>query len=197
MGWRGVVGGVVGEPDIDEWGACCELAWEQPTLSMATRRRNRRGMSRETQSASRSTAPKRPWVGADLVSEDSILKHRGGARSTLEMTRAALLVLLLAPAAAWAPSARVPRAGRVVSRPMAEEAAAPAAEEAEAEAEPAEPPGPTYQASVALPIKPTLNRMSGQPLSQLAMTGVLLVKKHHHRSRPKRTAATPPTILAF
>ena len=53
------------------------------------------------------------------------------------------------------------------------------------------------QASVALPIKPTLNRMSGQPLSQLAMTGVLLVKKHHHRSRPKRTAATPPTTLAF
>ena len=77
------------------------------------------------------------------------------------MTRAALLVLLLAPAAAWAPSARVPRAGRVVSRPMAEEAAAPAAEEAEAEAEPAEPPGPTYQASVALPFLPNPAALDG------------------------------------
>ena len=44
---------------------------------------------------------------------------------------------------------------------MAEEAAAAAAEEAEAEAEPAEPPGPTYQASVALPFLPNPAALDG------------------------------------
>lgn len=34
-GWVGKVTEVRGEPDAEEWGACCELAWEEPELVVA------------------------------------------------------------------------------------------------------------------------------------------------------------------
>ena len=34
-GWVGKVTEVRGEPDAEEWGACCELAWDEPELVVA------------------------------------------------------------------------------------------------------------------------------------------------------------------